>query len=164
MQAKEAMCSPDRQGCPRSRICAQNLRYVPRSWAPLPVWAAHRFFGLHQASPCVQMCGDNRASLYHHTQALTWCEQYSRSMPPSVTLLPMRWCPKQPKMSLKGALEVGSTVLAAGCPNSKSNTTTCRQLSCAVSTFTTSGWQPGAQPCLKIHQLQQCSWLQLPAA
>ena len=51
-------------------------------------------------------------------------------MPPSVTSFPMAWWPKQPKMSLKGGRLAGRLLEAAGCPNSKSKTTTC--MACQV--------------------------------
>lgn len=51
-------------------------------------------------------------------------------MPPSVTSFPMAWWPKQPRMSLKGGRLAGRLLEAAGCPNSRSNTTTCTACLC----------------------------------
>ena len=61
-------------------------------------------------------------------QNLTWWEQKSESMPGCLTSLAAALCPKQPRMSRKGGFALPSEVVAAGCPNSKSNTTSCKAM------------------------------------
>jgi len=60
-----------------------------------------------------------------------WWDRYRRSTPPPCRPRPAPRCPKQPSMPLNAGRVLGSGVLAAGCPNSRSNTIT---------------WQPAARP------------------
>ena len=47
-------------------------------------------------------------------------------MPPSCASLPATACPKQPSMPLNAGRDAGKDVEAAGWPNSRSNTTSCK--------------------------------------
>lgn len=67
-------------------------------------------------------------------------------MPPSRAALPTAWCPKQPSMLWKGEREAARLVLAAGCPNSRSNTTICNPVTAHWHEATDcTGPRPGSQ-------------------